>query len=69
MKVFQVTIQYLEPIDAAVTLYANSEEEAVNIIRKQWADNNIEVVITGVEELADLPNAGPEDFDPNRKVN
>lgn len=69
MKVFQVTIRYLEPIDAAVTLYANSEEEAVNIIRKQWADNNIEVVITGVEELADLPNAGPEDFDPNRKVN
>jgi len=69
MKVYQVIIQYLEPIDAAVTLHAESEEDAINIIRRQWAENNIDVTIVNIEELADLPNAGPEDFDLNRKVN
>jgi len=69
MKVYQVIIQYLEPVDAAVTLYANSEEEAVNLIRKQWAENNIEVKIIGVEELEDIPTIDAHDISNDRKIN
>lgn len=69
MKMYQVVIEYMEPAQAVVTLYAQSPEDAVNIVRNQWQDNKGEIVVQSVEELADLQGTDIEDISANRKIN
>lgn len=69
MKIYQVIIVYNEPQEGVITLYANSEEEAINYVRNTLSGTHGAIEIKGVEELHDLPNISEEDIDPNRKVN
>lgn len=69
MKIYQVVITYMEPVDAVITLYAETEEEAINLVRKQISASLGTIEIKEVEELHDLPTIDGADLDPNRKVN
>jgi hypothetical protein len=69
LKIFQVVITYLEPTEAVITLYAQTEEEAINLVRKQISPSLGTIEIKEVEELHDLPSIDADDMDPNRKVN
>lgn len=69
MKMYQVVIEYLEPAQAVVTLYAQSPEDAINIVRNQWQDSRGEIEVKSVEELADLMGTNTEDISADRKIN
>ena len=69
MKIYQVVITYMEPTEAVITLYAETEEKAINLVRKQISPSLGSIEIKEVEELHDLPSIDAEDMDPNRKVN
>lgn len=68
-KMYQVVIEYMEPAQAVVTLYAESPEDAINIVRHQWQDTKGEIEVKAVEELADLQGTNIEDISSNRKIN
>ena len=58
MKVYRVTVEYMDPVMGDITLWADSEEEACNTVR-----NSIPGYTVEIKEIVELtPNDLPEAY-------
>jgi len=70
LKVFQLVVAYLEPTQSVVQVYANTEEDAVNIVRLRLHEAGIKnITFTAIEEVADIPDELADIADTNRTIN
>lgn len=63
MKVYRVVIEYSEPVMGEITLFAKTEEDAINIIRKRL-EAVTDLKIIEIEEKDSLPDQYLSQDDP-----
>ncbi len=51
MKFYQIIFSFMEPVQAAGTFKADSEEEAINLLKNQLEGQVENLVIDKIEEL------------------
>lgn len=62
-KLYKVLVSYLEPTQAEISLYAKSEEEAINII----LDQSEKLVNVKIETIQDMGEERPDNYVPDFK--
>lgn len=56
IKLYQVVLTFSEPTQAAVTLKANSQEDAIDRITEELSGQVEDLYIESITELCDLPD-------------
>lgn len=67
MNVYNVGVRYPDPVEAMVTLYARSEEDAINTVKAKFMEAYGDVTIIGIEQIG-TAEGEPEDLSPDRSI-